>query len=146
MYLKPCFLKTCGVPTWKADSLSPEYPPLPIQAEHSWSICVILFQCLKILHYKYWMCSLQVCGAPDNSSGGCIDSQCGGEGCNGTVSLSAAALDKAQNLTGHLTAAEEDLQGVTTKVPSTSRKPSEALLVRLLSVLFPEHSSRTSPL
>lgn len=60
---------------------------------------------------------LQVCGAPDNTSGICMGSQCGGEGCNGTVSLSVAALNNAKNVTDHLTAADEDLQGVTRKVP-----------------------------
>lgn len=71
------------------------------------------------------MCSLKVCGAPDNTSGICIDSQCGGEGCNGTVSLSVAALDNAKNVTDHLTAATEDLQGVTRKVHYISMKSSE---------------------
>lgn len=63
------------------------------------------------------MCSLKVCGAPDNTSGVCMDSRCGGEGCNGTLSLSVAALDKAKKVTDHLAAADEDLQGVTRKVP-----------------------------
>lgn len=67
------------------------------------------------------MCSLKVCGAPDNSSvicsGICIDSQCGGEGQSGTVSLSITALNTAKNITDHLTTANEDLQDVAKKVP-----------------------------
>lgn len=63
------------------------------------------------------MCPLQVCGAPDNTSGVCTDSQCGGEGCRGTVGSSVAALNDAKNVTDRLTAADADLQGVTAKVP-----------------------------
>lgn len=66
------------------------------------------------------MCSLKVCGAPDNSSvicsGICLNSQCGGEGHNGIVSLSIRALNNAKNITDHLTTADEDLQGVAKKV------------------------------
>lgn len=62
------------------------------------------------------MCFLKICGASDNTSGVCTDSKCGGEGCNGTVSLSIAALNNAKNITEHLTAANEDLKGVSRKV------------------------------
>lgn len=58
---------------------------------------------------------VKVCGAPNNIS--CTDGQCGGEGCNGTVSLSVVALDDAKNVTERLIAADEDLQGVTRTVP-----------------------------
>uniref|UniRef100_H3CA06 Laminin, beta 2-like n=1 Tax=Tetraodon nigroviridis TaxID=99883 RepID=H3CA06_TETNG len=54
----------------------------------------------------------KVCGAPDSTSGVCTGSQCGGEGCNGTVSVSVAAMNNANNVRDHLTAADEDLQGV----------------------------------
>lgn len=90
------------------------------------------------------MCSLKVCGAPDNTSGVCTNSQCGGEGCNGTVSLSVVALNDAQNVSDHLTAADEDLQGVTRKVPQTSRISGELPFIRheyrLSSAVFPVRS------
>lgn len=79
------------------------------------------------------MCSLQVCGAPDNTSGVCTDSQCGGKGCRGTVGLSVTALNDVQNVTDRLTAANEDLQGVTRKVPLTPTKSREVLFIWLES-------------
>uniref|UniRef100_A0A667ZNG5 Laminin, beta 2-like n=1 Tax=Myripristis murdjan TaxID=586833 RepID=A0A667ZNG5_9TELE len=63
---------------------------------------------------------LKVCVAngscPDSPCGGagCLDDEgnrvCGGEGCNGTVSASLAALNRARDVTDNLTAASEDLQ------------------------------------
>ncbi|XP_056896731.1 laminin subunit beta-2 isoform X1 [Takifugu flavidus] len=68
------------------------------------------------LDQKVHQLAHKVCGAPDNSSVGiCLDSQCGGKGCNGTVSLSTAALKNAKNVTDHLTKVDEDLQGVARK-------------------------------
>ena len=77
-------------------------------------------------------CSLQVCGGHSNATanGSCSDSQCGGagcrdiegnrvcggEGCNGTVSTSLAALNHASNVTDSLNAANEEMQGVARKV------------------------------
>lgn len=76
--------------------------------------------------------SHKVCGGHSNASanGSCSDSQCGGagcrdnqgnhvcggEGCNGTVSASAAALDLTRNVTDSLTAANEELQNVARKL------------------------------
>lgn len=76
--------------------------------------------------------SLQVCGGNSNASvngscpgsqcggAGCRDDQgnrvCGGEGCNGTVSTSIAALNHAKNVTDSLNAANEELQDVVKKV------------------------------
>ncbi|XP_069025233.1 laminin subunit beta-1 [Embiotoca jacksoni] len=60
-------------------------------------------------------CSDSRCGGA-----GCRDDQgnhvCGGEGCNGTVSASVAALNDARNVTESLKAAKEELQGVSTKL------------------------------
>ncbi|XP_041655654.1 laminin subunit beta-2 [Cheilinus undulatus] len=75
--------------------------------------------------------SNKVCGGHSNSSSdsnctdskcggaGCRDKQgnrvCGGEGCNGTVSASIAALNHARTVTDSLTAANEELQNVARK-------------------------------
>ncbi|XP_076019504.1 laminin subunit beta-1 [Genypterus blacodes] len=76
--------------------------------------------------------SHKVCGGHNNASAngscpdrpcggaGCLDDEgkrvCGGEGCNGTVSASVAALKHAKDATNNLTAVSEDLQGVTRKL------------------------------
>uniref|UniRef100_A0A8D3D257 Laminin, beta 2-like n=1 Tax=Scophthalmus maximus TaxID=52904 RepID=A0A8D3D257_SCOMX len=59
---------------------------------------------------------------PDSQCGGagCRDDQgnhvCGGDGCNGTVSASVAALNHARNVADGLNTANEELQGVAKKV------------------------------
>uniref|UniRef100_A0A8D3C1E3 Laminin, beta 2-like n=1 Tax=Scophthalmus maximus TaxID=52904 RepID=A0A8D3C1E3_SCOMX len=76
--------------------------------------------------------SHKVCGGHSNASvnGSCPDSQCGGagcrddqgnhvcggDGCNGTVSASVAALNHARNVADGLNTANEELQGVAKKV------------------------------
>ncbi|XP_070766889.1 laminin subunit beta-1 [Enoplosus armatus] len=76
--------------------------------------------------------SHKVCGGHSNASanGSCSDSRCGGagcrddqgnrvcggEGCNGTVSASVAALSHARNVSDSLDAANEDLQSVARKL------------------------------
>ncbi|XP_040008988.1 laminin subunit beta-1 isoform X2 [Xiphias gladius] len=76
--------------------------------------------------------SHKVCGGNSNASvngscpgsqcggAGCRDDQgnrvCGGEGCNGTVSTSIAALNHAKNVTDSLNAANEELQDVVKKL------------------------------
>ncbi|TNN38678.1 Laminin subunit beta-2 [Liparis tanakae] len=81
----------------------------------------------KLLHLSH-----QVCGGHSNASAngscpdsrcggiGCLDDQgnavCGGEGCNGTASAIAGALQLARNATDGLSAANEELQGVARKL------------------------------
>uniref|UniRef100_A0A8D2ZRP9 Laminin, beta 2-like n=1 Tax=Scophthalmus maximus TaxID=52904 RepID=A0A8D2ZRP9_SCOMX len=76
--------------------------------------------------------SHKVCGGHSNASvnGSCPDSQCGGagcrddqgnhvcggDGCNGTVSASVAALNHARNVADGLNTANEELQGVAKKL------------------------------
>lgn len=76
--------------------------------------------------------SHKVCGGHSNASvnGSCSDGRCGGascrddrgnricggEGCNGTVSTSVAALNHARNATDSLNAANEELQSVAKKL------------------------------
>lgn len=76
--------------------------------------------------------SHKVCGGHGNASvnGSCSDSQCGsagcrdnqgnrvcgGEGCNGTVSTSVAALNLARNTTDRVNAADEELRSVARKL------------------------------
>uniref|UniRef100_A0A7N8Y1T9 Laminin subunit beta-1 n=1 Tax=Mastacembelus armatus TaxID=205130 RepID=A0A7N8Y1T9_9TELE len=74
----------------------------------------------------------KVCGGYENSTvnGSCPDNQCGGagcrdddgnrvcggDGCNGAVSTSVAALNHAKNVSNSLSAANEELQGITRKL------------------------------
>ena len=116
---------------------------------------VFIFLCL--LH--------QVCGGHSKASvnGSCSDSQCGGagcrdnqgklvcggEGCNGTVSASLAALNHARNVSESLTVANKELQNVARKV-WWERLLFSAITGQRLSLdltsWFPVHSSRISPL
>lgn len=79
-----------------------------------------------------WTGCHQVCGGHSNftANGSCSDSQCGGaqcrddrgnrvcggEGCNGTLSTSAAALNEARIVNDSLSAVNEGLQTVSRKV------------------------------
>ncbi|XP_028308812.1 laminin subunit beta-2 isoform X2 [Gouania willdenowi] len=74
--------------------------------------------------------SHKVCGAHSNASSGekctgcggagCRDNEnrpvCGGKGCGGAVSASAAALRDAVNVTGRLSIADDELKDVSTKL------------------------------
>ncbi|XP_051915351.1 laminin subunit beta-2 [Hippocampus zosterae] len=84
------------------------------------------------LNHKVHHLSNQVCGGHSNASvngscedspcggAGCRDNQgnhvCGGDGCNGTVSASLAALSHAKNATNALEAANEELHNVAKKL------------------------------
>uniref|UniRef100_A0A3Q2XNE3 Laminin, beta 2-like n=1 Tax=Hippocampus comes TaxID=109280 RepID=A0A3Q2XNE3_HIPCM len=84
------------------------------------------------LDHKVHHLSNQVCGGHSNASvngscedspcggAGCRDNQgnhvCGGDGCNGTVSASLAALSHAKNATNALEAANEELHNVAKKL------------------------------
>lgn len=96
-----------------------------------------------------WMhcCYHQVCGGhsdatangscPDSRCGGagCRDDQgnrvCGGEGCNGTLSTSAAALNLARNVSDSLNAASEEMQSVAKKVLTVFTNYSRICLVTI---------------
>uniref|UniRef100_A0A667ZZH8 Laminin subunit beta-1 n=1 Tax=Myripristis murdjan TaxID=586833 RepID=A0A667ZZH8_9TELE len=76
----------------------------------------------KVHHLSHKVGSVIANGScPDSPCGGagCLDDEgnrvCGGEGCNGTVSASLAALNRARDVTDNLTAASEDLQRMARK-------------------------------
>uniref|UniRef100_A0A667ZMI4 Laminin, beta 2-like n=1 Tax=Myripristis murdjan TaxID=586833 RepID=A0A667ZMI4_9TELE len=87
---------------------------------------------LEELQHKAHDLDKKVCGGHSNASAngscpdspcggaGCLDDEgnrvCGGEGCNGTVSASLAALNRARDVTDNLTAASEDLQRMARKL------------------------------